>query len=123
MSATKLTETQQIVLCAAVRRADRCVMLPPRLKGAAAQRVVKKLVDLGLIALNRTERHLLALVPNIGRELPVSSEALRPAKPRVFVKPREISVSVGLRGGGSSLLRTRLPDSREFSSPTKIVNE
>src|SRR5262249_34631360 len=34
---------------------------------------------------------------------------LRPAKPRVFVKPREISVSVGLRGGGTSLLRTRLP--------------
>ena len=40
MSATKLTET---------RWADRCVMLPPRLNGAAAQRVVKKLVDLGLI--------------------------------------------------------------------------
>src|SRR5262245_59555969 len=49
MSATKLTETQQIVLSAAARRGDRCVMLPPRLKGAAAQRVVKKLVDLGLI--------------------------------------------------------------------------
>ncbi len=49
MSATKLTETQQIVLCAAARWADRCVMLPPRLNGAAAQRVVKKLVDLGLI--------------------------------------------------------------------------
>jgi hypothetical protein len=48
MSATKLTETQQIVLCAAARRGDRCVMLPARLKGAAAQRVVKKL-DLGLI--------------------------------------------------------------------------
>ena len=40
MSATKLTET---------RWADRCVMLPPRLNGVAAQRVVKKLVDLGLI--------------------------------------------------------------------------
>jgi len=49
MSAPKFTETQQIVLCAAARRADRSVMLPPRLKGAAAQRVVKKLVDLGLI--------------------------------------------------------------------------
>src|SRR5215510_7471064 len=30
--------------------------------------------------------------------------ALRPAKPQVFVKPREISVSVGLRGGAG---RTR----------------
>jgi len=49
MSATKLTETQQIVLSAAARRSDRCVMLPPHLKGAAAQRVVKKLLDLGLI--------------------------------------------------------------------------
>src|SRR5262249_50430127 len=49
MSAPKLTETQQIVLCAAARRADLCVVLPPRLKGATAQRVVKKLVDLGLI--------------------------------------------------------------------------
>src|SRR5262249_47782990 len=49
MSATKLTETQQIALSAAARRSDRCVMLLPRLKGAAAQRVVKKLVDLGLI--------------------------------------------------------------------------
>jgi hypothetical protein len=49
MSATKLTETQRIVLSAAVRRADRCVMLPPHLKGGAAQRVLKKLVDLGLI--------------------------------------------------------------------------
>jgi len=49
MSATKLTETQKIVLSGAARRGDRCVMLPPRLKGAAAQKVVKKLVDLGLI--------------------------------------------------------------------------
>jgi len=49
MSATKLTETQQIVLSAAAQRGDRCVMLPPRLKGAAAQRIMKKLVDLGLI--------------------------------------------------------------------------
>jgi hypothetical protein len=48
MSATKLTETQRIILSAAVRRADRCVMLPPHLKGGAAQRVLKKLVDLGL---------------------------------------------------------------------------
>jgi hypothetical protein len=49
MFATKLTEIQQIVLSATARRDDRCVMLPPRLKGAAAQKVVKKLVDLGLI--------------------------------------------------------------------------
>jgi hypothetical protein len=49
MAAIKLTETQQIVLSAAARRGDRCVVLPSRLKGAAAQRVVKKLIDLGLI--------------------------------------------------------------------------
>jgi hypothetical protein len=49
MSATKLTETQKVVLSGAARRGDRCVMLSPRLKGAAAQKVVKKLVDLGLI--------------------------------------------------------------------------
>jgi len=49
MSAPKLTEAQRIVLSAAARRADRCVVLLPRLKGAAAQRVVKKLVELGLL--------------------------------------------------------------------------
>jgi hypothetical protein len=49
MSATKLTETQQIVLSAAARRGDRCAVRPPHLKGAAALRVVKKLIDLGLI--------------------------------------------------------------------------
>src|SRR5262249_12328837 len=38
-----------------------------------------------------------------------ASRLCAPTKPRVFVKPREISVGVGLHGRGSSLLRTRLP--------------
>jgi hypothetical protein len=49
MSATRLTDTQLIVLSAAAQRNDRCAMLPPNLKGGAAQKVVQKLLDLGLI--------------------------------------------------------------------------
>ena len=48
MSAT-LTETQWMVLSAASQRDDHCAMLPPRLRGGAAQKVVKKLIDLGLV--------------------------------------------------------------------------
>ena len=49
MSATRLTETQWMVLSAASQRDDHCAMLPPRLRGGAAQKVVKKLLDLGLV--------------------------------------------------------------------------
>jgi hypothetical protein len=48
MSAT-LTETQWRVLSAASQRDDHCAMLPPRLRGGAAQQVVQKLLDLGLV--------------------------------------------------------------------------
>ncbi len=49
MSATRLTETQWLILSAASQRNDHCAMLPPRLRGGAAQKVVKKLLDLGLV--------------------------------------------------------------------------
>ncbi len=49
MSATRLTETQWMVLSTASQRDDHCAMLPPRLRGWAAQKVVKKLIDLGLV--------------------------------------------------------------------------
>jgi hypothetical protein len=49
MSATRLTETQWMVLSAASQRDDHCAMLPPRLRGGAAQKVVQKLIDLGLV--------------------------------------------------------------------------
>jgi hypothetical protein len=48
MSAT-LTETQWMVLSAASQRDDHCAMLPSRLRGGAAQKVVQKLIDLGLV--------------------------------------------------------------------------
>jgi hypothetical protein len=48
MSAT-LTETQWRVLSAASQRDDHCTMRPPRLRGGAAQKVAKKLIDLGLV--------------------------------------------------------------------------
>jgi len=38
-----------MVLSAASQRDDHCAMLPPRLRGGAAQKVVKKLIDLGLV--------------------------------------------------------------------------
>ena len=49
MSATRLTETQWMVLSAASQRDDHCAMLPSRLRGGAAQKVVQKLIDLGLV--------------------------------------------------------------------------
>jgi DNA-binding MarR family transcriptional regulator len=54
MSAIRLTETQWMILSAASQRDDHCAMLPPRLRGGAAQRVVKKLLDLGLVEAVRT---------------------------------------------------------------------
>jgi hypothetical protein len=49
MSATSLTETQWMVLSTASQRDDHCAMLPPRLRGGAAQQVVQKLFDLRLV--------------------------------------------------------------------------
>jgi hypothetical protein len=49
MPATKLTDTQLVILSAASRREDHGVVLPAKLKGGAAQKVVAKLIDLGLI--------------------------------------------------------------------------
>src|SRR5580700_8474508 len=47
MSATKLTDTQLITLSAASQREDSGVVLPPNLKGGAAQKFVAKLIALG----------------------------------------------------------------------------
>jgi hypothetical protein len=47
MSATKLTDTQLVILSAASQREDRGIVLPPNLKGGAAQKLVAKLIDLG----------------------------------------------------------------------------
>src|ERR1700722_12683587 len=49
MSATKLTDTQLITLSAASPREDRGVVIPPNLKGGAAQKFVAKLIELGLV--------------------------------------------------------------------------
>ena len=44
----KLTDTQLVMLGAAARREDRCIVPPPSLKGAAAQKIATKLVAAGL---------------------------------------------------------------------------
>jgi hypothetical protein len=49
MPTTKLTDTQLIILSAASRREDRGLVLPANLKGGAAQKLVAKLIDLGLV--------------------------------------------------------------------------
>ncbi len=59
MSATRLTETQWMVLTAASQRDDHCAMRPPRLRGGAAQKVVKKLLNLGLVEAVRARGDLL----------------------------------------------------------------
>jgi hypothetical protein len=55
MSATRFTDTQLMVLSAAAQRDDRCAMLPPNLRGGAAQKVVQKLIDLGLLEGRRND--------------------------------------------------------------------
>ena len=45
----KLSDTQLVMLSAAARRDDRCLMLREKLKGAAAHRVVTKLIAAGLV--------------------------------------------------------------------------
>ena len=43
----KLTDTQLVMLSAAAQREDRCIVAPPSLKGAAAQKIATKLVAAG----------------------------------------------------------------------------
>jgi hypothetical protein len=45
----KLTDTQIVMLSAAAQRDDRCLVAPRNLKGGAAQKVVAKLIDGGLV--------------------------------------------------------------------------
>ncbi len=49
MPAIKFTDTQLVILSAASRRDDRGIVLPTKLKGGAAQKLVAKLIDHGLI--------------------------------------------------------------------------
>ena len=49
MSAAKLTDTQLVILSAASQREDRGIVLPAKLKGGAAQKLVIKLIDLGVV--------------------------------------------------------------------------
>jgi hypothetical protein len=46
---SQLTDTQLVTLSAASQREDRCIVLPPNLKGGAAQKLVAKLIELGLV--------------------------------------------------------------------------
>jgi hypothetical protein len=46
---SKLTNTQLVTLSAASQRGDRGVVLPPNLKGGAAQKLVAKLIELGFV--------------------------------------------------------------------------
>ena len=44
----KLTDTQLVLLGAAAQRKDLCLVAPPTLKGATAQKVASKLISAGL---------------------------------------------------------------------------
>jgi hypothetical protein len=46
---SKLTDTQLVILSAASQRENRGIVIPPNLKGGAAQKFVAKLIDLGLV--------------------------------------------------------------------------
>jgi hypothetical protein len=45
----KLTDTQLVLLGAAGRRKDLCLVAPPTLKGATAQKVASKLIAAGFV--------------------------------------------------------------------------
>jgi ABC-type dipeptide/oligopeptide/nickel transport system permease component len=45
----KLTDTQLVLLGAAARRKDLCLVAPPTLKGATAQKVASKLISAGFV--------------------------------------------------------------------------
>ena len=45
----KLTDTQLVLLGAAAQRKDRCLVAPPTLKGATAQKVARKLISAGFV--------------------------------------------------------------------------
>ena len=45
----KLTDTQLVLLGAAAQRKDRCLVAPPTLKGATAQKVASKLISAGFV--------------------------------------------------------------------------
>src|SRR5271165_1278287 len=45
----KLTDTQLILMSAAARREDRCLVASPTLKGGAAQKVASKLISAGFV--------------------------------------------------------------------------
>ena len=45
----KLTDTQLVLLSAAAQRKDLCLVAPPTLKGATAQKVASKLISAGLV--------------------------------------------------------------------------
>src|SRR5258708_38904595 len=45
----KLTDTQLVLMGAAAQRKDLCLVAPPTLKGATAQKVARKLISAGLV--------------------------------------------------------------------------
>ena len=45
----KLTDTQLVLLGAAAQRKDLCLVAPPTLKGATAQKVARKLISTGFV--------------------------------------------------------------------------
>ena len=45
----KLTDTQLVLLGAAAQRKDRCLVAPPTLRGATAQKVASKLISAGFV--------------------------------------------------------------------------
>ena len=53
----KLTDTQLVMLSAAARREDRCLVAPKSLKGGAAQKVAKKLISAGLAKETKAKRN------------------------------------------------------------------
>ena len=102
MTTTKLSDTQLTILSAASQRDDRAVILPERLTGGAADKVVKALTGRGLVeAVTATPstpvwresgdgRHLALVITNAGLEaLGSEPEPAREEQPAPAAEPSE----------------------------------
>jgi Protein of unknown function (DUF3489) len=139
---SKLTDTQLVTLSAASRREDRGIVLPPNLKGGAAQKFVAKLIDIGLVeeirargdlpvwrrddekpmALRITKRGLKVIAvdePGDGAETATQPE---PADQAVAPAEAKRGRQKGRReGGAASGAAERKPGGRTGSKQAQIV--
>jgi hypothetical protein len=86
----KLTDTQ-LVLGAAAQRKDLCLVAPPTLKGATAQKVVRKLISAGFVKEVKARRVIRSgdRTRSQGRPMRSSSPPRAPKRSRSMTPPSQ----------------------------------